>query len=115
MHTVSRQGMSLLSSVPVLYAYMNMHTSYSLTHSHADTDAQAQAQLYIHQNILYQRTQAYVHTHAYTRTQAFMHIYSRVLLTYMHLCASTKTYTRIQTKNDSQTLHTTHIHTQIHS
>ena len=77
MHTVSRQGMSLLSSVPVLYAYMNMHTSYTLTHTHADTDAQAQAQaqLYIHQNILFQRTQVFGHTHAYTRTQAFMPTY----------------------------------------
>ena len=91
MHTVSRQGMSLLSSVPVLYAYMNMHTSYALTHTHMRTQTHKHNYTYI-KTYLHQRTQAYVHTHAYTRTQAFMHTYSRVLLTHMHLCASAKTH-----------------------
>ena len=33
-----------------IYAYMNMHISYTLTYTHMDTDAQAHTQLYIHQN-----------------------------------------------------------------
>ena len=83
MHTVSRQGMSLLSSVPVLYAYMNMHTSYTLTHTHADTDAQAQAQLYIYQNILYQRTQVLCpHPRIYPHTSIHAHTLART--TYTH-------------------------------
>ena len=112
MHSVSKQGMSLLSFVPVLYAYMNMHTSYTLTHTHADTDARVQ--LYIHQNIYIQtHTSICSHPRIYPHTSIHAHIFARTIFT--HLCASAKTYTCIQTKNDSQTLHTTHIHTQIHS
>ena len=106
MYTVFMQGMSLLSSVPVLYAFMNMHTSY--TQTHADTDAQAQ--LYIHQNIFIPTcTSICPHPRIYPHTSIHAHIFART--TYTHLCASAKMYTCIQTKNDSQTLHKTHIHT----
>ena len=84
MHTVSRQGMSLLSSVPVLYAYMNTHTSHTLTHTSGHRRTSTHTIIHTSKH-LYQRTQAYVHTHAYTRTQVFMHTYSRVRLT--HTCA----------------------------
>ena len=82
MYTVSRQGMSLLSYVPVLYAYMNMHTSYTLTHTCGLRRTKHTHNYAYIKTYLYQRTQACVHTHAYIRTQAFMHTYSRVLLTY---------------------------------
>ena len=114
MHTVSRQGMSLLSSEPVLYAYMNMHTSYTLTHTcgHRRTSTHTIIRSSKH---LYQRTQAYVHTHAYTRTQVFMHTYSRT--TYTHLCASAKTNTCIciQNKKCIHRHYAQRTHTQIHS
>ena len=83
MHTVSRHEMSLLSSVPVLYAYMNMHTFYTLTHTHADTDAQAQAQLYIHQNIFIPtNTSICPHPRTYPHTSIHAHIFART--TYTH-------------------------------
>ena len=106
MHTVSRQGMSLLSSVPVLYAYMNMHTSYTLTHTCGHRRTSTHTIIHTSKH-LYQRTQAYVHTHAYTRTQVFMHTYSRVLLT--HTCA------RAQNKKCIHRHYTQRTHTQIHS
>ena len=81
MHTVSRQGMSLLSSVPVLYAYMNMHTSYALTHTHADTDAQAQ--LYIHQNIFTPtHTSICPHPRIYPHISIHAHIFARTAYTH---------------------------------
>ena len=111
MHTVSKQGMSLLSSVPVLYAYINMHTSYTLTHTHADTDAQAQAQLYTHQNVFIPKhTSICLHPCIYPHTSIHAHILAHT--TYTHLCASAKTYTCIQIKNAFiDTTHNAHTHT----
>ena len=116
MHTVSRQGMSLLSSVPVLYAYMNMHTSYTLTHTCGHRRTSTHTIIHTSKH-LYQRTQAYVNTHAYTRTQVFMHTYSRVLLT--HTCARALKQTRAyayKTKNAfTDTTHNAHTHRYTHT
>ena len=103
MHTVSRQEMSLLSSLPVLYAYMNMHTLPTHSHTYMDTDAQAHTQLYIHQNIfipthtnmcphpsIYPHTciHALIFSHTNTHTHTHIHIH-----THIHTNTHTNTHT----------------------
>ena len=71
MNTISRQGMSLLSSVPVLYAYMNMHTSYTLTHTCANRCTSTHTIIHTSKNIY---TNA--HKHVSTPTHIPAHKYS---------------------------------------
>ena len=61
MHTVSRQGMSLLSSVPALYAYMNMHTSYTLTYTYGHRRTS---------------THTIIHTSKHIYTNAHKHVFT---------------------------------------
>ena len=96
MHTVSRQGMSLLSSVPVLYAYMNMHTSYTLTHTCGHRRTSTHNYTYI-KTFIPTHTSICPHPRIYPHTSIHAHIFART--TYTHLCASAKTNTCICIQN----------------
>ena len=81
MYTVSRQGMSLLSYVPVLYAYMNMHTSYTLTHTCGLRRTSTHTIMHTSKHIY---TNAHKHVSTPTHISAHKHSCTHIRAYYLH-------------------------------
>ena len=110
MHTVSRQGMSLLSSVPA--CIIRIHEYAHILHTHTCGHRRTSTHTIIHSS-KHIYTNAHKHVSTPTHIPAHKHSCSHIRGYYLHTCARALKHTRAyKTKNAfTDTTHNTHTHT----